>query len=268
MFRRIIYIYAVAKRYLFKDTKYLFLYIYRYFQNGYHNNCKFYTENEFINLIKTGESMLRLGDGEMSLIHFLPAPPNSPQSYNENIRKDLLKIIKNYDDNSKYVLLVPLFINYSNTELKKVNRFTHFRQLKITYELIFNKNARYFDAHIFWKGGCFEKIILPYIKTKKVIIVTNKENKEKIASSEFAPDVHSFIICPDKNAYDSKEKIKNDIINIIEKSRLPKDNFVILMSAGSLKIIIYDLSQMGYQMLDIGRGLENYYAKTSIEHLI
>ncbi len=268
MIKKIIYIYNAIKRYLFKDTLYLFLYLYRYFQKNYHNNCKFYTEEEFINLIKSGKSIIRIGDGEISLIHFLPAPPNSPQAYNDAIRKDYLKIIKNYSNDLNYVLMVPLFINYTNSELKKVNRFTHFRQLKITYELIFNKNAKYFDAHIFWRRGSFERLISPYIKNKKVIIVTNKENQNKIINSKLSSDEYLYVACEDRNAHDSRPRIQEEIVNLIRKSSLPKNNFVILMSAGPLKTMIYDMSRDGYQIIDIGRGLESYYAGVNIENSI
>lgn len=265
MVKKIIWIYNVIKRYLFKDAKYFFLYICRYFQNNYHNNCKFYAEEEFTNLIKAGKSIIRLGDGEIGLLHFCPV---CYQTYSDAIRNDFLKIIKNYNDNSKYILGVSLFVNCTNIELKKINRFPVWRQLKITYELIFNKNVKYFDQLAFYKDGGFERLVLPYIKTKKVIIVTNKENKEKIINSKLSSDAYLYITCEDKNTYESRLKIQNDIINLIDKTGLPKNNFVILMSAGLLKTIIYDMSNKGYQALDIGKGLESYYMEISIEHRI
>jgi len=260
--------YNAIKRYLFKDTKYLFLYIYRYFQNNYHNNCKFYTDEEFTNLIKAGKPILRLGDGEMSLIHFLPTPDNSPQVYSDSIRNDFLKIIKNYTNDSKYILGVTPHVNYTNTQLKNMGRWEVCRQMKITYELIFNKGAKYFDSFAFYRDGGFEKFLSQYIKTKRVIIVTNEENKKNIMDSDLSDDTYLYITCKDKNTYEDRLKIQNEIINLIDKSGLPKNNFVVLMSAGLSKTIIYDMSDQGYQLLDIGRGLENYYSKISIEHLL
>ena len=49
---------------------------------------------------------------------------------------------------------------------------------------------------------------------------------------------------------------------------MPKTDFVILFSAGLAKTIIYDLCNEGYQVLDIGRGLESYYKGVSIEYRI
>ncbi len=265
---KLILTYNALKRYLFKDTKYLLLYIYRYFQNNYHNNCKFYTEEEFADLIRSGKSILRLGDGEMSLLHFLPTPDNSPQIYSDAIRDDFLKIIKTYNDDSSYILGIPFHVNYTNTQLKQMHRWEVCRQMKITYELIFNKKAKYFDAFAFYKDGGFEKFIVPYIKDKRVIIATNKENKEKIINSKLSSDTYLYVACEEKNTYEERLRIQNDIISLIDKSGMPKNNFVILMSAGLSKTITYDMSGKGYQMLDIGRGLENYYAGISIEHLL
>src|SRR3989344_7633910 len=265
--------YTTTKRYLFKDTKYFFLSIYRYLQNNYHNNCKFYTERELTDLIKAGKSILRIGDGEIGLLHFCNAVY---QIYSDAIRNDFLKIIKNYNNNSPYVLGITEFVNYTNTELKnfvniegkKINRFPVWRQLKITYEMIFNKNIKYFDALAFYKPGGFERLILPYIQNKKVIIVTNKENKEKIMTSPLSSDTYLYITCEPENTYESRLKIQKDITNIIDKSGLPKNNFIVLMSAGLSKTIIYDMAGQGYQVLDIGIGLESYYTGINLENRI
>lgn len=255
--------YRVVKRYLVKDTAYLLLYLYRYFQNNHRNNCKFYTEEEFVHLIGKGKSIIRIGDGEIGLLHFLPV---IYQIYSDAIRNDFKKIIQDYNDDSDYLLLIPTFVNYTNAELKRTNHFKIYRQLKITYELLFNKNAKYFDQLAFYKDVNFKKLILPYIKTKKVIIVTNRENKEKIASSPLSSNEYFYVTCENENTYESRLIIQNDIIDIIYRTGLPKNNFVILMSAGLSKTIIYDLSSEGYQVLDIGKGLESYYTETSIEY--
>lgn len=241
------------------------MYLYRYFQNNHHNNCSFYSDEEFASAINQGKSMIRIGDGEMGLLHFCQV---RYQVYSDAIRNDFLKIIKNYSDDSPYIISIPPPVNYTNLQLKKINRFYLYRQFKITYELIFNKNARYFDQLAFYRNGKFEKLILPYIKTKKVVIVTNYDHKIKIQNSPLASNNYQYIICENKNTYESRKKIQQDIIDLVYKTGLPKNNFVILMSAGLAKTTIYDLSFMGYQVLDIGKGLESYYMGISIENLM
>jgi len=271
--KKLLWMYTTTKRYLFKDTKYFFLSIYRYLQNNYHNNCKFYTERELTDLIKAGKSILRIGDGEIGLLHFCNAVY---QIYSDAIRNDFLKIIKNYNNNSPYVLGITEFVNYTNTELKnfvniegkKINRFPVWRQLKITYEMIFNKNIKYFDALAFYKPGGFERLIMPCIQTKKVIIVTNKGNQEIIEASPLSRGDYFYITCADENSYEDRLKIQQDIIDLIHKSGLPKNDFVVLFAGGLAKTFIYDMANMGYQILDIGWGMKSYYTGKSIEHQI
>lgn len=254
-----------AKRYLFKDTAYLLLYLWRYFQNNHRTHALFYTDEEFIKLISSGKSFIRIGDGEMGLLHFCKV---RYQVYSDAIRNDFLSIIKNYTTESNYIILIPPPVNYSNRQLKAINRFYLYRQFKITFELIFNKQAKYFDQLAFYKNGQFEKLILPYAKTRQVIIVTNQENAEKIRNSPSAADIHHYVICENENTYESRVTIKNDIISLIEKTGRPKSDFVILMSAGLSKTIIPEMADQGYQVLDIGKGLESYYLGISIEHLM
>ncbi|MFH1454830.1 MAG: GT-D fold domain-containing glycosyltransferase [bacterium] len=264
-------IYNAIKKYLFKDTKYFFLYVYRYFQDNYHNDCKFYSNQEFKQRITNGKSVIRIGDGEIGLLHFMSI---HYQVYSDSIRNDLLKIVKTYNDNSKYILSIPLPVNHTNKKLKDDSKssthdyFQCWLPLKITYELIFNKKIKYFDAHAFYRDNYFKDIIFPCISDKKIIMVTNKNNSKDVNNSYFGDKIFNYVICAEKNSYEDREDIKRDIIEIINKSGFDKSNFVILMSAGLSKTIIYDMSKKGYQLLDTGKGLEGYYKEISLEHLI
>jgi hypothetical protein len=259
-------IYKAIQKYLFKDTRYFLLYIYRYFQDNYHNNCKFYSKEEFLKFINSGKSIIRIGDGEIGILHYLPI--GGYQDYSDSIRNDFLKIVKNYTDNSKYILMIPLYVNQTNTELKKAGRFQGYMPLKLTYEMIFNKDVKYFDQHAFYRDGGFKELIIPYIKSKKVIIVTNKQNIEKIKNSKFADKSYQYIVCPSENAYESRLEIKKNIVDLINKSGADKKDFAILMGAGLLKPIIYDMCEEGYQLLDIGKGLESYFFEISVQNII
>ena len=254
------------KKYLFKDTRYFLLYLYRYFQNNYHNNCKFYSKADFLKFLESGKSIIRIGDGEIGILHYLPI--GGYQKYSDEIRNDFLKIVKKYNDSSSYLLMIPLYVNQTNTELKKAGRFQGYMPLKLTYEILFNKKATYFDQHAFYRDGGFKELIVPYMKNKKVVIVTNKQNVEKIKNSKFSDKSYYYIECPNENAYEYRGKIQKDIVDLIDKSGSPKNEFVVLMGAGLSKTIIYDMSKDGYQLLDIGKGLESYYFEISVQHII
>lgn len=253
------------KKYLLKDTRYFFLYIFRYFQSKYIHTCTFYTEENFLQELERGRSIIRLGDGEIGLLHFLKI---HYQSYSDTIREDFLKIIRSYSDSSPYIIMIPLFVNYSNRDLKEQGIFRCWMPLKLSYEMFFNKKATYFDQHIFYRDGKYSKLILPYLKKKKVLVVTNQNNKNMLQATEFNDIVYDYILSPAENAYEERLTIKEEILNKINTTEYSKEDFVIIMAAGLSKTIIHDLSFEGYQLLDIGKGFESYYKNESIENQI
>lgn len=257
--------YEAIKKYLFKDTRYFFLYLFRYVQDTYQHSCKFYSEKEFLALLLARKSIIRLGDGEIGLLHYLPI---HYQKHSNEIRNDFLKIVRSYSDDSPYLVMIPLFVNYTNTALRAIGKITCWMPLKLSYEMFFNKNATYFDQHIFYRDGKYEELVLPYLKNKRIVIVTNDNNKKFLQSTELNQYIYDYIHSPAENAYESKEEIKRDIVKTIEESSYPKEDFVIIMAAGLSKTIIYDLSFKGYQLLDIGKGLESYYKGESIQYQI
>ena len=95
-----------------------------------------------------------------------------------------------------------------------------------------------------------------------------KMNKKGIIKSGLAGNIFDYIVCDSENAYESRNKIKDEIVEKIKKTGLSKNDFVVLMAAGLSKTIIYDMSGDGYQILDIGKGLESYYFGTSVQHII
>ncbi len=260
-------IFHAIKKYLIRDPLYFFLYAARDLQLNHRERCIFYSEEEISRLIRERKSIVRLGDGEIANIHYLDI---TPQHFSKELQHDLRKMIIGYKDDSSYVIGIPIFVNYSNRELDALGEGKRglWLPLKVTFDMIFNKNAKYLDAHLFYRTGRFEKIILNYILQKKIILVTNEKNIEKTKNLPFSEHIFEYIACAPINAYDKREQLKRDIIDTIAKSSLPKENFVILFSAGSAKTIIPELSAMGYQLLDVGTGYEAYAHNLSLEDRI
>ncbi|MBU6370954.1 MAG: DUF1792 domain-containing protein [Patescibacteria group bacterium] len=256
---------GAMKKYLFRDTAYFFLYCFRYCQPGYRHECKFYSDAEFAELLRQGKSIIRLGDGEIGLLHYLPI---HYQKWSPAIRNDFLTIIRSYDKNSPYMLLIPLFVNYSNAELKRIGKRGVWLPLKVSYEMLFNKGAKYFDAHAFYKDGGFEKLILPSFGTKKIIVVTNEKTIASLRTSSFNVRVRDYVAAPAENAYEAGGHIEESIMDIIRKSGVPASEFVVLFSAGLAKTIIPRLAAHECQALDIGAGLESYATGISVEYKI
>lgn len=260
-------IYNAAKKYLFKDTRYFITYSFRLFQDNYKLKCNFRPEEELIKELKSGKSVIRLGDGEIGLIHHLPI---HYQKYSDQIRGDFIDIIKDYSNNSHYLLMIPIFINQTNKDLKlqRAGLLQCWLPFKVTYELLFNKEARYYDAHLFYKDNKIRDIIIPYALTKRILVVTCKDNIDNIKKTFFDKDITSYIEAPSRDAYDYSEIIEKNIKDYIKNNNFNKKDFIIFMSAGLSKTIIYKLSKEGYQLLDIGKGIEGYTQQTSLEELI
>lgn len=261
-------LYNAARKYLIKDTFYFFLYCLRHLQKRYAHNARFLENNELIKMIESGKSILRLGDGEISIIHYLTS---NYQPYDSALRSDLLHIISNYSNEAPYVLGIPIHINMRNDELDAQEAFKKriWMPFKITYEMIFNKQAFYFDAFLFYRKNNFEQLILPYLKTKQIIFVSHKRNCESIKDSPLSNHIIAYIESPAFGAYQFHNAIAQGIRNIITQSGQPKNNFVTIMLAGMSKIgVIPRLSQEGCQILDIGRGLEGYLFKENLERYL
>jgi len=258
-------VYRAAHKYLFRDTRYFFLYLLRSLSDGHRNGCAFYGNDAFVKLIESGKSFIRLGDGEIGLLHYLPI---HYQKWSPAIRDDFLSIIGDYSDSSPYILMIPLFVNATNAELGRISKLQVWMPLKVTYEMIFPKDATYFDQHIFYRDGMFEKLLLPYLAKKKIIVVTNAKNIADLRASPFHARVFAYIPSPDADAYEAREDIRNAIEQMVRKNGLPKNAFVVLLAAGLAKTIVYTMSKEGYQLFDVGKGLEGFYKGMSLEHQI
>lgn len=117
MFNKIKILFNFIKKYLFKDTMFFFSYMYLYYIKDKKLHAIFYNNDEIINIIKSNKSILRLGDGEIGLLH------NNPiiyQKWSREIKSIFKNIITSYNDDSNYVLSIPVFVNNTNIDLDKL----------------------------------------------------------------------------------------------------------------------------------------------------
>ena len=190
-------------------------------------------------LLSSKKSICRLGDGELKII----TNPNYNIGFqkNSNELKSRLESILIDRDNNNNVLISVSFLDDQNQILgdKKVE----------IWNLINNENPKY----IF--GAANVTRILKYIKVfKKIwdkidIIIVEGEYTRSGVGNDLFDNARSIkrIICPAKNAFNKYEEIYNYVINNIEKDTL------ILCSLGpTATILSYDLSKIGYRILDVG----------------
>ena len=115
--KKIFRIFAFLKRYI-KHPLYIIVYASVYFLKGFAFKVKFYSNNEIINLLQKGKSVIRLGDGD--IVHIQLALDNTYHRPDQRLKKMYKTIIKNYHEGGSYVLSIPRFVNYTNLELKNL----------------------------------------------------------------------------------------------------------------------------------------------------
>lgn len=258
-------IFQFLKRYLLKHPVYVVIYGVTYFFKDFSFNEHFFTKEEIQKYIKEGKSIIRFGDGEINPMLDLK---NHYEDFSPRLKKMMEEIVCSYSTKSPYILSLPKFINYSNTELKKIGKFNVWLPLKVIFLLKFYKHVGYMDAHNFYYDDYFETVAAPLIKDKKIFYVTRKETIEKQKNNGSIPwrDVIG-IETPGTNGLGSYEAVKKRID--VEITHFNKEDVVLLFGMGPVgKYMIFEYAKEGIQAIDVGVAMETMFTKVSLEHLI
>lgn len=249
----------------FKNPLYILRYAYAFPQKKFTNNASFLTEEELVIELEKGKSLLRYGDGEIYMMNFGPIPQYEP--YNKKLRNYLFKIIKDYKPTSPYIVGIPVFVNTPNYELKAAGKINVWLPLKIFYHFLFPHSVKYFDAHLFYRDGGFDRSLNLIFKKYKIVIVTCLNNINLMKESNIENKINvTFIETPERESFklvpELLQKIKSHVGNDKEKYR------IVIAAGPASKVLVYELSKTGVISYDIGRGIETVYRKNEIEYLI
>ena len=198
-------------------------------------------------------SVSRFGDGEFSLIY---GENLKFQSANSDISNKLKEILKS--NNKDHIVCIPdVFDNIEwATDKAKLywRKYLYLKRNKI-YKILSN-NKTYYDALITRLyvdsrdksrvGDRFEKIKLLW-KNRDIVIVEGEKSRLGVGNDLFyyASSIER-IICPSVYEY-SKYK---DILNQFKKQ--DKSKLILIALGPTATILAYDLSNEGYQAIDIG----------------
>lgn len=248
-----------------KNPLYLLEYVYAWPQNKFLNSAGFLLDTELVEELKSGKSLLRLGDGEIYMMNFGSIPQYEP--YNSRLRKYLFKIINDYKSTSPYIIGIPTFVNDSNEKLRSQGTLNVWLPLKILYRFVFPHNVKYFDAHLFYREGGFERSLSLILKKYRVIIVTRAFNIQLMKDAGIEEKLNvSFIETPERESFRLVPQLLNEVVSLIGKN---KGLYRVVLATGpASKVLVYELSKLGIISYDIGRGIESVYRKNEIEHLI
>lgn len=253
------------KQYLFKHPLYVVIYGVAYFLKDLKFNIHFYSADEVINILREGKSLIRFGDGEINLLLDLK---NHYHSFSPKLKMMIREIITEYSPQTPYILSVPRFINFSNTELKSIGKFNVWLPFKVMFLLIFPKKVSYMDAHNFYYDQYFERVIAPIFKDRTIVCITKKETIEKQKNNLAFPwkDMR-YIETPENDVLEVYIEIKKSLDK--ELNSLKKEDVVLFIAMGPVgKYLIFDYAKRGYQCVDVGRGMETAFTDESLERWI
>lgn len=250
-----------------KNNKaYLFTYAVNFFNPIYVPKIAYYELNEVVNLLKSGKSLIRYGDGEFYIMNFGSI---HYQDFDPNLRNFFFKIAKDYQKDSPYVLCMnKIPFEKTNRQLKKDGLFHCWLPGKVMYNLFFNKNIKYVDQVLFYYNETIPTYLESYLLTKHLILVSNEKNISKFKENKSIPFKNvSFILTPATNAFTTYESIKSSVRE--EVIKYGRENTIVLAACGpASKPLAYELSYEGIVTIDVGRGIEVAYTDERIDYII
>ena len=242
---------------------YILAYLANYKKKGFALNAAICDESEVAAQIRRGRSIIRFGDGEINLLLGLK---NHYHAYTPTLRDMLAEIVETYNDDKPYLLAIPKFVNYRNTELRGIGKLNVWMPFKTIFVLMFPKRARYMDAHSFYYDGYFERLVAPAISEKSIVLVTNQVTINKQRQNLRFPwrDFQS-VVTPDEEALPAFGRIRKEVLEVLGGMEKP----VTLVSMGPAgKYLVKELAERGYQAIDIGKAAEVIFTGESIEWMI
>lgn len=228
--------------------------IYKNFTNK--NKLNILNDEETIKkIIRDKKSIVRFGDGEFKWI--LGVKQESFQNYSKELADRLAQILQSTSDD-KMLICIPEGLN-------KVDEYTEDSQLFwrnfIRWhgkEVVKYLNKRYIYGNTNFtrwyieyndKSKTKDKIenLKKIWEKKEIVIIEGKDTKLGVGNDLFKNcKMIERILAPSKNAFNKYQKI------LEEAKKIDKDKLIIIALGPTATILAYDLTQLGYQAIDIG----------------
>lgn len=231
------------------------------------------TDETIEKLLSSKVSMSRYGDGEFSLMNRVNL---KFQDYDNNLEKRLKEIIVSNKKN--HIVCIPDVFEkkdiYTENASKYWEKYIYLNLHKLKF---INKRKEYYNSlvtrlYIDTKNKIKVKKRYKKIKmiweNREILLVEGNKSRIGIGNNLFekTKDIKR-IICPSKNAYFSYEKILQEVL------KNSKEKLILIALGPTATVLSYDLSQKGYQALDIGHidieyewFLSNAYEKTPVKN--
>lgn len=207
-------------------------------------------------IIDNNRSIVRFGDELFDMLQGIGLYYNGwRQKYDKRLAERLKEVISSRDPRL-LVSFNPEFILHDKAWFKKegIEDQHHFwTNSKIFLKDYFHKDIVYGSALCFtprYNKHIDYKKLKEFFSTKNIIIVTSDTARFK--DIELGKTT-AFLEAPASDAWQSYDTIKASLLSLIKASGSPQ-NLLVLVSMGSAaKVLVYDLTQMGYTAWDTGQ---------------
>lgn len=214
-------------------------------------------------VLKKPKSFLRIGDGEIKIIKGIDQPF---QKYDKKLANRLVEVLECKDDD----LYIAINRAYYHTPLNwSYNNRRFYRIYSSEYRRFFNEHCsediEYLDAGFLCAYYRFSdeydyethyQKMKELFKDKKIALVCGKGIDQKFDFDVFDLAKEKIVIYgPTKNAFQEYDSILDEV-----KSKVPKDYIVCAILGMTAKILVYDLTNLGYMAWDIGHLAKDYDA--------
>ena len=204
-------------------------------------------------LIDTENSLVRFGDGEITLISGIAS---ATQKGNNELARRLIQVLES-DEDKLLVAIVDGFGNMNCLHRDSQNFWKkHFLKFRKDYNKYCHSGKTYYNALVSRcyypmqdRSKCAEWFckLKDVWKDKKIVIVEGEKTHNGVGNDLF---LNAFeikrILCPSQNAYGVYEQI------IKECLKFDKEYLFLLSLGAAAKPLAYDLFMKGYRVIDIG----------------
>lgn len=246
--------------YFLKEYWHFFSY-YKIFSRPSYNGCKFLNGEETIDrLLKTRKSFIRLGEGEFSILYGLNVDLYK-EKHNADLRKYLLEIVESYNENSPYLLAVPVMpvreISYSGIKKEKNSGFWYKTEAFMSQRI---KKELYYGDPLVFKRVLNENIKSSLLWQGKAVLLVGSM-AELLKNKQIESNRGQYLIkAPVGDSFRQWKDIFKNITEAIKNNNLKKEEIIILISLGpAAKVLVYELSKKGFRAYDMGTYFDLRY---------
>lgn len=250
----------------FRNARFFIEYCANVCNPSYRMHPSYLSEQGLIEALRSGKSLIRLGDGEAALMNF-----NSIhyQEFDPQLRSYLIEIVNRYDTSAPYLLGVPeTYLSKSNRELARVGLLYCWLPFKVLYRQSFPKHMKYFDAHLFYRTDSFKKVLEEILEGRKILLVTSFENWQLLMDAGMHEKLDiAFVECKPSQAFHEFDTLLRGVLERVDVGN--EGAYRVLASAGpASKALVYELSRRGIASYDLGKGIEAVPGSGRLESLI